>query len=131
MSWALVSPPALGYLRVTVRFRSKPLVVLSILLVLTTGSLGAWHAPDDRLDEAPVVGTDADRDAQLSRPESPSAPDQHCAFCHWLRAFGNGAPVAINVIAAQSFEVNRALAFVERVRTTARLTLPSRAPPLA
>lgn len=113
------------------RFRSKPLVALSILLVLTTGSLGAWHAPDDRLDEPPVISTHADHDAQLSSPESPSAPDEHCAFCHWLRAFGNGAPVAINAIAAQSFEVNRAPAFVERVRATARLTLPSRAPPLA
>jgi hypothetical protein len=115
---------------VYVRFRSKPLVALSIVLVLAS-ALGGWHAPDDS-DEfaAPAVHHHADHDARVSTTTHPTAPE-HCAFCHWLRALGNGAPVATQVFAAQSVQFIRAGAFAGRVRATSRLALPSRAPPLA
>jgi hypothetical protein len=113
-----------------VQFRSKPLVALSIVLILA-GSLGGWHAPDDRDEAVPVAHQHADHDARVSTQTQPTAPEQHCAFCHWLRTFGNGAPVATQIAAAETFQVVRIGALVERVRTTSRLTLPSRAPPLA
>ena len=113
----------------TLRFRSKPLVALSIVLVLAS-ALGGWHAPDDS-DENVVaaVHQHADHDARFTTEAQPTAPE-HCAFCHWLRAFGNGAPVATQAFAAQSVHVIRVGTLVGRVRTTSRLALPSRAPPL-
>ena len=113
----------------TLRFRSTPLVALSIVLVLAS-ALGGWHAPDDR-DEyvVPAVHQHADHDARFATPTGPTAPE-HCAFCHWLRALGNGAPVATQVLAAQSVQFIRVGALVGRVRATSRLALPSRAPPL-
>jgi len=111
------------------RFRSKPLAALSIVLVLAS-ALGGWHAPDDRDEYAtPAVHQHADHDAHFAAPTQPTAPE-HCALCHWLRALGNGAPVATQVVAAQSAQFIRVGDFVGRVRTATQLTLPSRAPPL-
>jgi hypothetical protein len=111
-------------------FRSKPLAALSIILVLV-GTLGGLHAPDDS-DEyaAPALHHHADHDARFSPSTRPIAPE-HCVFCHWLRALGNGAPVA-----TQRFESERThfLRVGDRdgfIRTASRLALPSRAPPLA
>jgi len=110
------------------QFRSKPLVALSIVLVLA-GALGGWHAPDDSDEYAvPAVHQHADHDARFTAPTEP--PPEHCAFCHWLRALGNGAPVATQLIAAEPVRIIRSGEFDGFVRTTSRLALPSRAPPL-
>lgn len=111
-------------------FRSKPLAALSIVLVLAS-ALGGWHAPDDRDDyAAPAVHHHSDHDARFSTQTEPTAPE-HCAFCHWLRAMGNGAPVSTQTLAVESFQYIRTGARVEHVRTATRIALPSRAPPLA
>lgn len=113
-----------------VHFRSKPLIALSIVLVLAT-ALGSWHAPDDSDDySAPAVHKHADHDARFTDATQPTAPD-HCAFCHWLRAFGNGAPGATQLFAAQPIQFVRLADVAARLHTTARLALPARAPPLA
>lgn len=123
--------PAPGSVTVvgTLRFRSKPLVALSIVLVLA-GALGGWHAPDDS-DEYPALAVHqhTDHDARLATPTQPTAPE-HCVFCHWLRALGNGAPVATQLFAAEPFQFTRVSELDGFVRTTSRLALPSRAPPL-
>jgi len=113
-----------------VRFRSKPLAALSIVLVLAS-ALGGWHAPDDN-DEyaAPAIHQHADHDARFAAPTQPTGPE-HCALCHWLRAFGNGAPIAAQLFAASSFQFVGVGTFDSFVRTTSRLALPARAPPLA
>jgi hypothetical protein len=112
----------------TLRFRSKPLVALSIVLVLA-GSLGGWHAPDDSDEYAALaVHQHADHDARFAAPTQP-APE-HCVFCHWLRALGSGAPVATQRFAAEAVQFTRATELDSFVRTTSRLALPSRAPPL-
>ena len=113
----------------TLELRSKPLVALSIVLVLA-GALGGWHAPDDN-DEyaATAVHLHADHNARFTTPTQPTAPE-HCVFCHWLRALGNGAPVATPLFAAEQLEFNRVGELDGIVRTTTRLALPSRAPPL-
>jgi len=111
------------------RFRSKPLAALSIVLVLAS-ALGGWHAPDDRDEYAtPAVHQHADHDARFAAPTQPTAPE-HCALCHWLRALGNGAPVATQAFAVESAQFIRVGAVVGRVRTTTQFALPSRAPPL-
>ena len=112
------------------RFRSRTLAALSIVLVLAS-ALAGWHAPDDA-DEylAPAVHHHADHDARLSAASQPTAPE-HCALCHWLRAFGSSSPVAVQSHAPE------AVLFVglpdagDRVRAASQLTLPARAPPLA
>jgi hypothetical protein len=109
------------------RFRSKPLIALSVVLVLAS-ALGGWHAPDDN-DALPPAHHHADHDARFAAPTQPASPE-HCVFCHWLRALGNGAPVATQLFAAATV---RFIPVGERdsfVRTTSRLALPSRAPPL-
>lgn len=113
----------------TLRFRSKPLIALSIVLVLA-GALGGWHAPDDS-DEyaAPAVHQHADHNARFTTPTEPTSPE-HCVFCHWLRALGNGAPVATQLFAAETLQFIRVGELDSLVRTTSRLALPSRAPPL-
>jgi hypothetical protein len=111
-----------------VGFRSKPLAALSIVLVLA-GALGGWHAPDDNDEYAvPVVHQHADHDARFAAPQ-PTAPE-HCLFCHWLRALGTGAPVATPLFTAEHVQFIRAGELDGFVFTTARLALPSRAPPL-
>ena len=111
------------------RFRSKPLAALSIVLVLAS-ALGGWHAPDDSDDyAAPTVHQHADHDARFESPPSPTAPE-HCPSCHWLRAFGNGAPAATELLAAEPVRYIRIGTLDGIVRTTERLALPSGAPPL-
>jgi hypothetical protein len=111
------------------RFRSKPLVALSIVLVLASAR-GGWHAPDDTDEYAALaVHQHADHDARLATPTQPAAPE-HCVFCHWLRALGNGAPVATQLFAAEPVQLTRVSELDGFVRTTSRLALPSRAPPL-
>jgi hypothetical protein len=110
-----------------VGFRSKPLVVLSMVLVLA-GALGGWHAPDDNDDFAPAHHH-ADHNARFATPIAPTSPE-HCVFCHWLRALGNGAPVATQLFAAERFQFTTVAELDGLVRTTARLALPARAPPL-
>ncbi len=97
---------------------------------MLTGALGGWHAPDDRDDVLPVAHHHADHDARFGASTPQTAPE-HCALCHWLRAFSNGAPVATQTIASESFQFVRIGALIEHVRTTSRIALPSRAPPLA
>lgn len=110
-------------------FRSKPLAALSIVLVLV-GTLGGWHTPDDRDDDAvAVVHQHADHDARFGPATQPTGPE-HCAFCHWVRALGNGAPVAAQRFAEGLAQTLRVGDFDSFVRTTSRLALPSRAPPL-
>ncbi|HUQ89635.1 MAG TPA: hypothetical protein VM096_18880 [Vicinamibacterales bacterium] len=110
------------------RFRSIPLIALSIVLVLA-GALGGWHAPDDLDDYAPQAHQHTDHDARFAAPTTPASPE-HCVFCHWLRALGNGAPLATQVFAAEAIHVNPIGELDGLVRATSRLALPSRAPPL-
>jgi hypothetical protein len=111
------------------RFRSRPLAALSIVLVLAS-ALGGWHAPDDN-DEfaAPAVHQHVDHDARFGTPTPPTAPE-HCALCHWLRALGNGASIGTQLFATEQVQLIGAVAHDGFVRTAARLALPSRAPPL-
>lgn len=112
------------------RFRSKPVAALSIVLVLV-GALGGWHTPDD-VDDYALLGTHqpTNHDAHLTAPSQRTAPE-HCALCHWLQALGKAAPGTPQVLAADSFEVIRVGSLFELVRTADRIALPSRAPPLA
>ena len=114
----------------TLRFRSTPLIALSIVLVLTS-ALGGWHAPDDSDEYAlPAVHHHADHDARLSTASHSIAPE-HCALCHWLRAFGNGSPVPAQLFEAEPFKFTRVGERDDFVRTASLLALPARAPPLA
>lgn len=110
----------------TVEFRSKPLVALSIVLVLA-GALGGWHAPDDD-DFAAPAHHHADHNARFAPPTHATSPE-HCVFCHWLRALGNGAPVATQLFAAQLIQFSAVAELDGVVRTASLLALPSRAPP--
>ena len=112
------------------RFRSKPFAALMLLLTLS-GALGSWHEQDDYDGDAVLFSHDhSAHHERFTTAASQSAPE-HCAFCHWLRAFGTGAPAALHrVIAAPTSLVAR-VATEERVPTLARLSLPSRAPPRA
>ena len=113
----------------TLRFRSKPLVALSIVLVLT-GSLGAWHAPDDSDAYAALaVHQHTDHNARFATQTQPAAPE-HCVFCHWFRGLGNGAPVATQLFAAEAIPFILIGELDGFIRTSSRLALPSRAPPL-
>ena len=126
----LVSIAPLGYGVCKVRFRSKPLAALSILLILA-GALGSWHDPDDRDgDSAPVAHHHTNHDERFTPATHPEAP-AHCAFCHWLRSLGNGAPVTVQAVSSAPPSLVRPLAVLEDVQTRDRLALPSRAPPLA
>jgi hypothetical protein len=112
----------------TLRFRSTPFIALSIVLVLAS-ALGGWHAPDD-IDDFPAAAIHhhPDHDARLSAASQPTAPE-HCALCHWLRAFGSGSPVATHAFAAAPVRFIRAGERSDFARAASQLTLPSRAPP--
>lgn len=111
-------------------FRSKALAALSVVLILAS-ALGSWHAPDDRDDfETPAVHHHGDHDARFSAATHPTAPE-HCALCHWLRALGNGALVATGSPVVEPSQLMTAGTRRAPVRSTERLSLSSRAPPLA
>ena len=114
-----------------VRFRSKPVVALSIVLVLA-GTLGGWHTPDDVSDEygAPATHLRTNHDAHLTTLAHRAAPE-HCGLCHWLQAFGNAAPPAAQAIAPELSQVIRAGALLKHIRSADRLAVSSCAPPLA
>jgi len=126
----LVSTAPLGYGVCKVRFRSKPLAALSILLILA-GAMGSWHDPDDRDgDSTSVVHHHTNHDERFTPATHPEAP-AHCAFCHWLRSLSNGAPVMVQAVSSATPSLIRPLAVLEYVQAGDRLALPSRAPPLA
>jgi hypothetical protein len=51
-------------------------------------------------------------------------------FCHWFRGLGNGAPVATQLFASEAIPFILIGELDGFLRTTSRLALPSRAPPL-
>jgi hypothetical protein len=112
------------------RFRSQPLVALSIILILA-GASGAWHQPDDRDGEpARVVHQPGHHNERIGGAKPAIAPE-HCALCHWLRAFGSKAPAATALVTP--IIVGRLLSstIAEIVHSTDRLVHSSRGPPLA
>ena len=111
------------------RFRSKPIAALSIVLVLV-GALGGWHTPDDVDEYGWPASPRTAHEVRVAPPEQPDAPE-HCALCHWLQALGKAAPPVAQIIAADSLQLIQAGALFADVRTADRLALPSRAPPLA
>ena len=112
------------------RFRTRPLVALMLLLTLS-GAMGSWHEQDDFDGDAALLAHDhSAHHERFTTPARQSAPE-HCALCHWLRAFGTGAPVALHRLIAAPTTLVARVTTVKRVRTIARLSLPSRAPPLA
>ena len=102
-----------------------------MLLLTLSGAMGSWHAQDDHDGDDVVLSHDHNaHNEHFTTPARSSAPE-HCAICHWLSAFGTGAPAALHrLIVAPASLVSR-ITTVPRVQTRVRLSLPSRAPPLA
>ena len=113
------------------RFRSRLFTALMLLLTLS-GAMGSWHDQDDHDgDDAVVLSHDHNaHNAHFTTAAHSSAPE-HCAICHWLSAFGTGAPAALHRLVVEPPSLVSRLTTVKRVQTFARLSLPSRAPPLA
>jgi hypothetical protein len=112
------------------RFRSRPLVALSIILNLT-GASGAWHQLDDRDDEpARVVHQPGHHNERIGCAK-PAGEPEHCALCHWLRGFGNGARAATALVAPVIVGRLLSSTIAEVVHSTDRLVRSSRGPPLA
>jgi hypothetical protein len=104
------------------------LAALSIVLVLAS-TLGGWHAPDDSDGYLqPSAHQHSDHNARLG-PPAHAAPE-HCVVCHFLRALGNGAPVATPLFAAELVPYSGAGELDDVLVTAFRLDLSSRAPPL-
>jgi hypothetical protein len=61
----------------------------------------------------------------------PAGAPEHCALCHWLRAFGRSAPAATAFVSP--IIVGRLLSstIAETAHSTDRLVHSSRGPPLA
>lgn len=76
----------------------RRLAVLAVLLGLAGPSFAPGHSliETDR-DCGPIVFGAAHATPTISSVQLP-AQDEHCAFCHWHRAFGNAAPVAVAVV---------------------------------
>ena len=113
-----------------VRFRSKSLAALSVLLILA-GAMGSWHEPDDRDGDANLVVHHHTNHDERFTPAAHPEPPAHCAFCHWLRSLGNGAPATVLAVSAALPSLVSPLPVLEYVQTGDRLAVPSRAPPLA
>lgn len=110
------------------RFRSRSLAALSIVLVLTS-AIGAWHEPDDR-DGEPVRVTLGGDHARLDNVRPTSAPE-HCALCHWLRAFGSASPTRGQVLAPAVSARPIVSAPIAPRYLTAAAAITSRGPPFA
>ena len=111
-----------------VKSRSTPLAWLFIVITLL-GPSNSWHAYDDDPDCAgPVAHDHSQHHARFRVPATSSAPE-HCAFCHWLRAFGAGQAEqsARQPLVATSTAVHTSP--LDLPRTVARRQRASRAPP--
>lgn len=110
------------------RSRSKVLAYLFIVLTLL-GPTGSWHAFEKDPDFAGPVAHDHSQHHARFRGAAPSTAPEHCAFCHWLRAFGSGQAeeTAHHAVVRTTSTVVHASS--DSPRTAERPQQPSRAPP--
>ena len=127
----LASARALGYRTDSpVRFRSKLVAVLLVLLTFS-GAAGSWHEPDDHDGDSGFLLHDHSAHHERLGTPTPAATPSHCALCHWLRAFGTGAPCDTQAATMDAPRLVRRAAAIDYVTSSNRLALPPRAPPLA
>jgi hypothetical protein len=76
----------------------RRLAVVAVLLGLTAPSFAPGHSltETDR-DCGPVLFGARHAAAVFSAVQATSS-EEHCAFCHWHRAFGNANPMAVAAI---------------------------------
>ena len=106
--------------------------VLPLLLAVLTmvGSSGSWHAATDDPDCEPLSAHDHRAHHESLGPASHTTLPAHCAICHWLQAFRSGdvgqsrVPLAIDCAGVDPLLPSA------KIRSTDRIALPSRAPPV-
>jgi hypothetical protein len=71
-----------------------------MLLLTLSGAMGSWHEQDDYDGDAALSRARSHRTSRALQRPGPTIAPEHCALCHWLRAFGTGAPVALHRLIA-------------------------------
>lgn len=109
----------------------RRLAVLAVLVGLAAPSFAPGHSltETDR-DCGPVVLGAGHARLKISAAQSPVQQDEHCAFCHWHRAFGNAAPMAV-VAVVPHLDAAFSVAVADDLgsATTVAGLRPTRAPP--
>jgi hypothetical protein len=111
------------------RARAGTWALIALCSFTTVGALSTIHEVEcgDELAEGFVVGhtPGSHTVAAAHVGEKPV----HCVLCHWLQSVRAGGPRVSRLVFAHETNPARTLSPVQRVRSVARLELPSRAPP--
>jgi hypothetical protein len=109
------------------RFRERSRTVAgSVLVALATLTLSTAlpHGDDCHGDCAPIVGRHSAESHHVGAPSS-HEPHQHCAVCHWVRAFRHSVAQPSGVVNITEYEVR-----VHAPVLAAPLVFPAAQPPL-
>ncbi len=110
----------------------RRLAVLAVLVGLAAPSFAPGHSltETDR-DCGPIVLGVDHAAPKFSAVHPQTQQDEHCAFCHWHRAFGNAAPMAVVAVVPHLDTALFIAASNDRGPTSAVVGLRSaRAPPV-
>ena len=104
-------------------------LALALIALTVLGTSGSWHVADDPDAPALVLHDHSAHDQLFKAAFSHEAP-AHCAICHWLQSFRSDSLRSDGPRFASAAGIRGGTPDLGDVRAAARLSLPSRAPPL-
>ncbi|MEO8483073.1 MAG: hypothetical protein ABI634_12740 [Acidobacteriota bacterium] len=108
----------------------RRVAVLAVLLGLAGPSFAPGHTLTETDRDCGPLVLGADHATQKISSVQPPVQDEHCAFCHWHRAFGNAAPMAVAAV-VPDLDTMLAVAVADDHGSAAMVVglRPARAPP--
>jgi hypothetical protein len=108
----------------------RRVAVLAVLLGFAASSFASGHSLTEADRDCGPVVIGADRGTiEISSVQAP-VRNEHCAFCHWHRAFGHAAPMGVVAVVPHLDTTRRAAVPDDRRSTLTDVGLrPARAPP--
>ena len=111
------------------RMRARPVALALLWSLVGLAALTASPHQIECADEvAAVVVHDGDGHAIGAVRASEDPP--HCVLCHWIRAFSADGIRSARLVVASTSSLASFFTPVDTPRAAARLSLPSRAPPV-
>lgn len=108
----------------------RRVAVLAVLLGFAASSFASGHSLTEVDRDCGPVLLDATHGTVKISSVQAQVRDEHCAFCHWHRAFGHAAPIGVVAVVPHLDTTLRAAVPDDRRSASADVGLrPARAPP--
>ena len=111
------------------RRRASTLALVALCSFTSVGALSTAHelGCGDELSEGFAAGH-APGSHSVGSTRIGQEP-AHCVLCHWLQSVRSGGVAASSLVIVHESGPARTITSIQRVRSVARLDVPSRAPP--